>query len=54
LNGEQPEPITHYIKEFPLIKPSKSVGKEKIRMKYTAKMKKETIVAICSNNESLV
>ena len=48
LNGEQPEPITHYIKEFPLMKPWKSVGKEKIRMS------DETIVAICSNNESLV
>lgn len=48
LNGEQPEPITHYIKQFPLMKPWKSVGKEKIRMS------DETVVAICSNNESLV
>nr|YP_010698873.1 hypothetical protein RF15 [Parrotiopsis jacquemontiana]YP_010698890.1 hypothetical protein RF15 [Parrotiopsis jacquemontiana]WCH59209.1 hypothetical protein RF15 [Parrotiopsis jacquemontiana]WCH59226.1 hypothetical protein RF15 [Parrotiopsis jacquemontiana] len=45
LNSEQPEPITHYIKKFPLMK---SIGKSKIRMS------DEMVVAICSNNESLV
>ena len=48
LNGEQPESITHYIKQFPLMKPCKSIGKEKTRMS------DEVLVAICSNNESLV
>nr|YP_010834174.1 hypothetical chloroplast RF15 [Dioscorea banzhuana]YP_010834191.1 hypothetical chloroplast RF15 [Dioscorea banzhuana]WFP44520.1 hypothetical chloroplast RF15 [Dioscorea banzhuana]WFP44537.1 hypothetical chloroplast RF15 [Dioscorea banzhuana] len=32
LNGEQPEPLTHYIKQFSLMKPCKSIGKSKIHI----------------------
>lgn len=46
--GEQPEPITHSIKQFPFMKACQSMGKSKIRMS------DERVVAICCNNESLV
>nr|YP_009243075.1 hypothetical chloroplast RF15 [Aconitum chiisanense]YP_009243091.1 hypothetical chloroplast RF15 [Aconitum chiisanense]AMQ99346.1 hypothetical chloroplast RF15 [Aconitum chiisanense]AMQ99347.1 hypothetical chloroplast RF15 [Aconitum chiisanense] len=49
LNGEQPEPITHYIKKFPLMKHVNPLENKKY-----ACPSDEMVVAICSHNESLV
>nr|YP_010459434.1 hypothetical chloroplast RF15 [Gymnospermium albertii]YP_010459451.1 hypothetical chloroplast RF15 [Gymnospermium albertii]YP_010459521.1 hypothetical chloroplast RF15 [Gymnospermium altaicum]YP_010459538.1 hypothetical chloroplast RF15 [Gymnospermium altaicum]YP_010459608.1 hypothetical chloroplast RF15 [Gymnospermium darwasicum]YP_010459625.1 hypothetical chloroplast RF15 [Gymnospermium darwasicum]YP_010459695.1 hypothetical chloroplast RF15 [Gymnospermium odessanum]YP_010459712.1 hypot len=48
LNGEQLEPITHYIKKISINEACKSIGKSKVRMS------DEMVVAICSHNESWV
>ena len=48
LNSEQPEPIYSLHQKMSINERCKSIGKSKIRMSV------EMVVAICSNNESLV
>jgi hypothetical protein len=48
LNSEQPEPIYSLHQKISINERWKSIGKSKIRMS------DEIVVAICSNNESLV
>nr|YP_010154716.1 hypothetical chloroplast RF15 [Caroxylon passerinum]YP_010154734.1 hypothetical chloroplast RF15 [Caroxylon passerinum]YP_010977384.1 hypothetical chloroplast RF15 [Caroxylon nitrarium]YP_010977402.1 hypothetical chloroplast RF15 [Caroxylon nitrarium]QQX27950.1 hypothetical chloroplast RF15 [Caroxylon passerinum]QQX27968.1 hypothetical chloroplast RF15 [Caroxylon passerinum]WOA00526.1 hypothetical chloroplast RF15 [Caroxylon nitrarium]WOA00544.1 hypothetical chloroplast RF15 [Caroxylon ni len=48
LNNEQPEPIYSLHQKISINERCKSIGKSKIRMS------DEIVVAICSNNESLV